>query len=167
MEHSDPRNPQDIFCALCRIQSRFRYHSNRRETVGLLSQQLTEYIDYLERQSIKPWPNLLAAAYETRLLLHPNCEKSAARLLDVYVQPHYVRTLLSPQWAYRAGVTIVSECLRQDQQSQANPSRKWSGPACQAYGHCLVFLEQCSRRWPIFSALRSSLQYFVSKSEIG
>lgn len=165
MEHADPQNPHDIACALYRVQSRFRYHPNRQEIVGSLSQQLTEYIDSLERQPVKPHPNLLAAACETRLLLHPNCEKSATHLLEVYIHKHYFRTFLSPQWAYRAGITIASESLRRDQQSQASSSRKWSGPACQAYGHCLVFLEQCSRRWPSCSALKHSLQAFVSQSE--
>lgn len=147
----------------------------------MLSQQVVEYIDDLEREPTIPTllpadipasgisPSILALAHETRLLIHPNDATSAARLLAIYTQPHYVRTFLSSHWAYRAGVVVVSEQLRQENQLQVSStsmSWRWSAAASQAYGDCLVFLEQVSRRWPSAGALKRSLQSFVSSSLI-
>ena len=96
--------------------------------------------------------NVLATAYETRLLLSPNDDEAAVRLLETYSQPHYIRTFLSPQWSYRAGVAIISAS-----------GSKGSGQAIQAYSRCLIFLEQCSRTWPSASALKKSLESFALK----
>lgn len=61
---------------------------------------------------------------------------------------------------------VVSEQLRQENQLQVGMSWRWSATASQAYGNCLIFLEQVSRRWPSAGALKRSLQSFVSSSLI-
>lgn len=148
----DTRHIQDTLCDLYRIQSRFRSTPDEKATVSL-SQELSSHIEYIEGNTIDHGKaNVLATAYETRLLLSPNDDETAVRLLEIYGQPDYVRTFLSPQWAYRAGVVIVSAT-----------AAKGSRSAIQAYGRCLVFLEQCSRMWPSASALKQSLESFTIK----
>lgn len=154
-EQRSDNSIQDTLCDLYRIQSRFRSNPDDEELVTSLSQKLSRHIKYLENFSIDRNANVLATAYETRLLLSPNDDEAAVRLLDVYGQPHYIRTFLSAQWAYRAGAVISAAVS------------KGSGPAIQAYGRCLVFLEQCSRTWPSASALKRSLESFASKWCLG
>jgi hypothetical protein len=128
-------------------------------------------------------PNVLALAYETQFLIHPDDAASAARLLAIYTHPRYVRTFLTPQWAYKAGVVVLSEQLqkRQQQQFLSAPSSssplssqcqgqgaatawEWSATAAEAYGNCLLVLEQTSQRWSSGVALKRSIQSFVSSS---
>ncbi|KAF9886553.1 hypothetical protein FE257_011325 [Aspergillus nanangensis] len=140
-QQTDNRNPQDILCDLYRAQSRFRRHFNNPDDVTSLSHQLTDHINDIEHQPTNLRHNLLAVALETRLLLHPNDKDSASRLLEIYTQRHYIRNVLSPQWAYRAGVTVASGKVRLGQQQlQPSSSVKLSG------------------------VLRRSLEMFVSKS---
>ncbi|OJI99491.1 hypothetical protein ASPVEDRAFT_81103 [Aspergillus versicolor CBS 583.65] len=149
-EYRSDTSIQDTLCDLYRMQSRFRSNPDDEEAVASLSEELSSRIKYLEEITIDRNTNVLATAYETRLLLSPNDNEAAARLIEAYGQPHYIRTFLSPQWAYRAGVVIST-------------AWKGSGPAVQAYGRCLVFLEQCSRTWPSASALKQSLESFASR----
>lgn len=136
-----------------RIQSRFRSKPDDAEAIVSLDHELSSHIKHLEGMSMDQGKaNVLATAYETRLLLSPNDDEAAVRLLETYGQPHYIRAFLSPQWAYRAGVAIISAS-----------GSKGSGQAIQAYSRCLVFLEQCSRTWPSASALKKSLESFALK----
>lgn len=152
---------QHILCAIYRIQSRFRSRRRNEEITSLL-QELAGYISSVKQIPSSQRHNLLAVAYETRLLLQPNDAESAACLLEIYVQEYYVTTSLSPSWAYRAGLVIFREIIKRYPQQEANATYHPSNRGYQAYGNCLLFLEKCSRRWPSANSLRQSLQSFVS-----
>jgi hypothetical protein len=198
----DPNQPQSLFCSLYRIQSRFRSNPNGHDVAEFLSQQ--HHIGALLEQHVNNTPvilspNVLALAYETQLLIHADDATTAQRLLAIYTHPRYVRTFLTPQWAYKAGMVVVlSEQQQQRQQSlsSASPSSSsslsvswlqqgqgtatttatttatapapaitwswWSAPTAEAYGNCLLILDQSSRRWPGAAALKQSIQSFLS-----
>ncbi|KAJ5761421.1 hypothetical protein N7533_003460 [Penicillium manginii] len=158
----ESRISQDILCLIYQIQSRFRSHRGNVDSTPLL-QELDGYFSTIEQMSIRSRGSILATVYETRLLIQPDDEESAVCLLDIYSQRFYIRTALSPSWAYRAGLVVISRAahLHPDAiQNCGGGLRK----RYQAYGNCLLFLEQCSRRWPSANALRMSLQEVFSRA---
>lgn len=153
----EPGNPQDLLCAFYRIQSRFRSEKNDVRPASLL-QELDNYAPVIDRMPIQSRCNLHAVLNETRLLLQPEDEEIATCLLEVYARGSYNRTSLSPPWAHRAGMVIVSGVLRWNKRLDSGKgSSREVGESFQAYGTCLLFLEQCSLRWPGARALRTSL----------
>ncbi|KAJ5979912.1 hypothetical protein N7481_007210 [Penicillium waksmanii] len=160
----DPESstPQDVLCAVYRIQACFRSQRGNVDATSLL-QELDGYVSTIEQMPIRSIPNIIATVYETRLLIRSDDEESAMCLLEIYSQKFYIRTALSPSWAYRAGLVIVSKISTYQLHPGAIQTHNLH-KSYQAYGNCLLFLEQCSRRWPSANALRMSLQDAASRT---
>lgn len=159
----DPESstPQDFLCAVYRIQACFRSQRGNVDVTSLI-QELDGYVSTIEKMPIRSRHNVIAAVYETRLLIRSDDEQSAICLLEIYSQKFYIRTALGPSWAYRAGLAVVSKISTH----QSHPSTIKNHDlhkSYQAYVNCLLFLEQCSRRWPSANALRASLQEAASR----
>lgn len=160
---SDSRTSQDILCSIYQIQSCFRYQKDNFDATSLL-QELDGYVSVIEQMPIQPRHNLLAAVYETRLLIYSGDKESSVRLLKIYCQKSYIRTALSPSWAYLAGSVVVSEISRTNQLHPGAMINHNLHESCQAYGNFLLFLEQSSRRWPSANSLRRELQAAMSRT---
>lgn len=92
---------------------------------------------------------LLAAAYETCLLLDPG-PAIAAQLLKVYCDDKYTQTFLTPQWAYRAALIVLE-----------NSNNEMGKESMDAYGLALVLLDRASARWKGVEAMSASLRSFM------
>lgn len=146
------------------IQSKFRANSDKIEAVAALLQQVNSLTNLIEQQSRGQNINIIALAYETKLLMKPEDKTVARRLLFTYMKKAYIRTFLSPQWAYKACQAIVVRCQRENPDLTERTDFQMNGEDCEAYSNCLLFLEQCSRRWPACLAMKQSLQALFSRT---
>lgn len=165
----DSTRPHDVLGALHRVQSQFRCQMGREigrsEHVSLL-EEVDGYVPIILQMDPQTRDNLLAVAFETRLLIQPDDEESAINLLEVYDTEYYIQSSLSAIWAYRAGLVIVSGILKRNQHFQEDPRRHYDlEKRVKAYGRCLMFLDQCSRRWACSSALNLSLQEVMTGNQ--
>ncbi|OQE29489.1 hypothetical protein PENSTE_c002G06352 [Penicillium steckii] len=164
MESTDP---QDMLCALYRIQSRFRSHAANAE-VDTSLREIVALLNIIEHVPTGPRQNIIAVAFETRLVIQGDDEDSAVCLIETYSQGSYFCTSLTPIWAFRAGSIVASKLSRTYDEHAASASllRNFN-KSHQAYSSCLLVLDQLSRRWPSADSLRISLQSYTETKTTG
>jgi hypothetical protein len=100
-------------------------------------------------------PIILAALYETRLLLDPQ-PATAACLLRIQAHPRFIHTFLTPHWTYRAGMILVEGTYSLGASFVDH---------MEAISTCMVILDRASLRWKGAAALRDSFRFHLSAKE--
>lgn len=152
----NPYRPHTLLTFLYQTQCRFRTAScsDDQEIIkGFLHQQLSINDPAWKHTRKSLSANILAVIYETYLLID-HAPLIACHLLSTYASPKYVPTFMTPQWAYKAGMILVTEVLQRSTAVDGNHRAEYM----QGYAYCTLVLERCSRRWPSATLLQEILQ---------